>query len=97
VLGVTTNADFLAALLRDPQVAAGTPDTQLIARSYADWKTIAPAASLDSPELVAAVLALALQPDGSSDPASRSRAAGAATVATPWDTLRAWRTGTAAR
>jgi len=92
VLGVTTNAEFLAALLRDPAVAAGNTDTQLITRAYGAWSPPAAATSIDAPELIAAALALALQAD--------RRQGGPATsiqwshvTATPWDTLGAWRPG----
>jgi acetyl-CoA/propionyl-CoA carboxylase biotin carboxyl carrier protein len=94
ILGVTTNTEFLTTLLDDPEVAAGSADTQLITRAYNDWKPAAAGSTLSSPELIAAALALAVQ-DGSS--AAHGRGAGSGdgrrAPATPWDTLGGWRNG----
>ena len=96
LLGVTTNAEFLASLLRDPSVIAGDADTQLITRAYGDWKPRAPGSSVASPELVAAALALALHHEAA--PARGAAAVpGTPAASTPWDTLVAWRNGTAGR
>ena len=91
VLGVTTNAEFLATLLRDPDVVAGNPDTQLVTRRYSDWQPAPVATDADSPELVAAALALhfrAPAPGG-----GRAGPAAAPGVASPWQQLAGWRTG----
>ena len=92
VLGVTTNTEFLATLASDPAVVAGTLDTQLITRAYADWL---PAMARDGSDAVAAALGIAL---GVGNPHPGSVEAGAALASTPtspWDLLGSWRLGDA--
>jgi acetyl-CoA/propionyl-CoA carboxylase biotin carboxyl carrier protein len=92
VLGVTTNAEFLATLLHDPDVVAGRLDTQLVTRSYSDWQAAPVATSASSPEIIAAALALHFR-------APTRAVAGlandglAATHESPWDQLPSWRNG----
>ncbi len=88
VLGVTTNTEFLAALLGDPAVAAGRPDTQLIGRCYAAWSP--PPTSALAPEAVAAALAVALSDAGGPGVAF---AAAPTSLPTPWDVASSWRLG----
>lgn len=93
VLGVTTNAEFLATLLADPSVAAGRADTQLITREYAGWTpTIAPP-TVAAPEVIAAALAIALHGGRTTRQAEGQSVA----PATPWLTLTGWRAGGGAR
>jgi acetyl-CoA/propionyl-CoA carboxylase biotin carboxyl carrier protein len=92
VLGVTTNAEFLAALLRDPDVLSERLDTQLVTRGYSDWQPAQLKTDASSPELIAAALALHFR-------APARWAAGAASGGTavaqdsPWDHLPGWRNG----
>lgn len=89
VLGVTTNAEFLATLLRDADVVAGNPDTQLVTRRYSDWLPAPVATDADSPELIAAALALHFR-----TPAARVGGTGASFPredGSPWQQLAGWR------
>ncbi|MCZ2857601.1 ATP-binding protein [Blastococcus sp. VKM Ac-2987] len=78
VLGVTTNAAFLQALLRDPDVAAGKLDTGLIERR---GEGLAAARPVPMTDYAAAALALLLE----SEPGGR--------VVDPWDRRDGWRPG----
>ncbi|MBM4242683.1 MAG: acetyl-CoA carboxylase biotin carboxylase subunit [Deltaproteobacteria bacterium] len=91
VLGVTTNAEFLSTLLADPDVLAGSADTQLVTRRYSDWLPAPVATDADSPELVAAALALHFRTPTAGG--GRAGAAAAPGVASPWQQLAGWRTG----
>jgi acetyl-CoA/propionyl-CoA carboxylase biotin carboxyl carrier protein len=90
VLGVTTNAEFLAALASDPSVVAGTADTQLITREYADWAPQPPSAGADA---IAAALAITLGLGARSSGSVESSANAAVTPASPWEVLTSWRIG----
>jgi acetyl-CoA/propionyl-CoA carboxylase biotin carboxyl carrier protein len=91
VLGVTTNAEFLSTLLRDADVVAGNPDTQLVTRRYSDWRPAQVVTDADSPELVAAALALHFWVPAASG--GRAGSAAASGVASPWEQFAGWRTG----
>jgi acetyl-CoA/propionyl-CoA carboxylase biotin carboxyl carrier protein len=91
VLGVTTNAEFLAALLRDHDVVAGNPDTQLVTRRYSDWLPAPVATGAEAPELIAAALALHFRAPAVRS--ARAEAVGAPDVASPWQQLAGWRNG----
>jgi acetyl-CoA/propionyl-CoA carboxylase biotin carboxyl carrier protein len=91
VLGVTTNAEFLAALLRDADVVAGNPDTQLVTRRYSDWLPAPVATDDGSPELIAAALALHFRA-----PAASTGGTGRVVTqdaGSPWQQLAGWRNG----
>ena len=91
VLGVTTNAEFLAALLRDADVVAGRPDTQLVTRRYSDWLPAPVTTDAGSPELIAAALALHFRaPAGSAGGAGPTVSRD---VGSPWGQLAGWRNG----
>jgi acetyl-CoA/propionyl-CoA carboxylase, biotin carboxylase, biotin carboxyl carrier protein len=91
VLGVTTNAEFLAALASDPSVVAGTADTQLITRCYADW---APESSGADADAIAAALAITLGAAGGPSASAMHGGADAIASTSPWDALTSWRVGT---
>ena len=93
VLGVTTNAEFLATLLGDPSVAAGSADTQLITREYAGWMPPIAPPTAAAPEVVAAALAIALRGARTTAHAEGQRSA----TVTPWLSLTGWRAGGGAR
>ncbi|MGY2066760.1 ATP-binding protein [Blastococcus sp. SYSU DS0619] len=78
VLGVTTNASFLRALLTDPDVVAGKLDTGLIERRGDELTTAAP---VPMSAYVAAALAVQLE----SEPAGP--------VVDPWERRDGWRLG----
>ena len=92
VLGVTTNAEFLAALLRDPDVVSGKLDTQLVTRGYSDWQPAPVATASSSPELIAAALALHFRTPARS---TAGTASGGVAVdhGSPWEQLTGWRNG----
>lgn len=91
VLGVTTNAEFLATLLHDPDVIEERLDTQLVTRRYSDWLPAPLTTSAASAELIAAALALHFRtPAGTPGGAA---ATSRADVVSPWDHLAGWRSG----
>jgi acetyl-CoA/propionyl-CoA carboxylase biotin carboxyl carrier protein len=94
VLGVTTNAEFLAALLRDPDVVSGRLDTQLVTRGYSDWHSAPVTTGASSPELIAAALALHFRsPARAAANVVGGGGAAASEQASPWEQLAGWRNG----
>ena len=85
LLGVTTNRDYLAAVLAHPAFASGATHTEFLAEHFAGWT---PPAGRHA-DVAAALAALAL----AGPAARRDDGASAAALPTPWESLGPWRPG----
>jgi acetyl-CoA/propionyl-CoA carboxylase biotin carboxyl carrier protein len=93
VLGVTTNTEFLTALLCDRDVVAGSTHTQLVTRSYAGWSPAAAGSTPSSPDAVAAALAITLAGGRAGSAVAQDGTPSIVTRGSPWDVLPSWRIG----
>ncbi len=86
VLGVTTNIDYLRAILAAPAFAAGDTSTSFLAEHMAGWT---PSTGIDEDEWIAAAVYEAM--GKASDNGRAAAGDGAATVYDPWAAARGWR------
>ena len=86
VLGVTTNIDYLRAILAAPAFRAGDTSTSFLAEHMAGWR---PSAEVSDAEWVAAAAWEALAATHAAEDASSS--ADGARVYDPWQTQAGWR------
>jgi acetyl-CoA carboxylase biotin carboxylase subunit len=92
ILGVTTNRQFLLAVLESEAFVYGETDTGFLERHFAHWR---PSASLSAEILALAALAETLQRRGHHTAAVQSTASGTMPVSpvTPWHRYDGWRLG----
>jgi acetyl-CoA/propionyl-CoA carboxylase, biotin carboxylase, biotin carboxyl carrier protein len=84
ILGVTTNIEYLRAILATPAFLAGNVNTNFLAEHLDGWL---PATGIDETEWIAAAVFEALSGTaGQPKPISGERP-----VYDPWDTARGWR------
>jgi acetyl-CoA/propionyl-CoA carboxylase biotin carboxyl carrier protein len=90
VLGVTTNIDFLRALLAEPDFREGRAGTDFIARRMDGWK----GSGAEVPDEVLVAAALAEVGSHSSRSAASGSAANPGDLHDPWDRSDGFRMGT---
>jgi len=86
VLGVTTNIDYLRAILTRPAFVAGRTSTSFLAEHMADWR---PAEGASEDEWIAAAVYEAV--GRASENGQPSESAGGRQVYDPWAAARGWR------